>query len=122
MRANQREDRGMVESGRCPVTRRVTHRAIGREARRYVGRIRGPGEILLMAAVTGRGQCRVIVIRVAARAGYGGVCARKRETRVVVIERRRSPCRRVMACGAGRGEAGSDVIGVRGSCVVGFVA
>lgn len=48
--------------------------------------------------------------------------AGQRERRCVVIEGRRSPSRRIVTRGAGRGESGSDVIGIRGSCVIGLVA
>ena len=55
--------------------------------------IGGPGEILLMAAIAGCGERRVIVVHVATRAGHRGVEAGQREGRGVVIETRAGPVR-----------------------------
>jgi len=122
VRAHQWEDRCVVESRRSPVTSGVAQSAIGREASRNVSGILCSREIRLVAAVASRGQGCVVAIRVATRAGNGGMSAGQRETRVVVIECRGSPGRRVMACGARRWKARSDVIGVRGPCVIGLMA
>jgi hypothetical protein len=45
----------MIEGGRSPGRSRVAQSAIRGEARSYVSRIRGPGEVSLVAAVAGRG-------------------------------------------------------------------
>ena len=85
-------------------------------------RIRSPREVLLMAAVAGRGQRCVVVVRVASCARHRGVEPGQREGRGVVIEGGARPIGRGMACGARGGEARRDVTGVIGAVVIGLVA
>lgn len=59
--------------------------------------IRSPGEVRLMAAKARRGQRRVVVVHMALRARNSDVSTGERERCGVVIERRCSPGRGVMA-------------------------
>jgi len=56
-----------------------------------VSGICGPGKIRLMAAIAGRWQRCVVIVRVATRTSNSRVCSRQREGRVVMIESRRRP-------------------------------
>ena len=78
---------------RCVVARL----ARSRETRCGMVRIIRRLIIGLMAAVTVRWQCRVVVVDVALRAGDGNVKASQRERGQVVIKRGRDPCGGVVA-------------------------
>lgn len=89
--ARQGKDRSVVEGGRCPVARGVAQGAVGRESSRDMGRVGCACEVCLVTSIAGGRQRRVVVVGVALCAGHGGVCARQRESGVVVIERRICP-------------------------------
>jgi len=72
----------------------------------------------LMAAVTVRRQCRVIVVHMALRTRNGNVEAGQRERSQVVIESRLQPRRGVVAHLAGIREAHGGVRRVIGAVVV----
>ncbi len=88
---------GVIEGRALPRRRAVAGIAGGREAGSRMVWIRGALVILLVAAVAGSRQGRVVVIHVAARAGRSNVSAGEREGRVVVIERGGNPGTRVVA-------------------------
>ena len=96
--------------------------AIGREAGRNVSRVGGSSKVGLVAPIARSGERCVVVIRVASCARHRGVEPGQRECRGVVIEGGARPIGGGMARGARGGEAHLDVIGVRGSVVIGFVA
>lgn len=81
-------------------------------------RISGALVILLVAAVAGSWQRGVVVVYVAARAWRSNVHPGKRESGVVVIERRGNPGTGVVADIARSREARGSVIGVRGAVEV----
>ncbi len=89
-------DREKSMVGRRQVTRQpcgcgVARRAGCRPASRHVIRIRRSREVSRMAGIAVcRGACENVV-DVATGAQYGGVRARQRERRVVMIEDRASP-------------------------------
>lgn len=87
-----------------------------------MSRIRGSGEIGLVASIASCGKGSVVVIDVALCAGDGGMRAGQWECRVVVIKGRPGPGRGVVACGAGGGEARRGVGGIGGSVPIRFVA
>lgn len=88
---------GVVERGSRPRRRGVARLACGGES--CCGMVR-VGRILIVRLVTGvaigRNRC-VVVVHVAICAGHRGMCACERESRVVVIERGRTPRCRGMA-------------------------
>ena len=103
----------------------MADRAIGREARCYVGWVGGASKVRLVAAVAGRRQrTGVVIVGVAAGARHCRVRARQRERRVVVVERRRGPARGRVALRAVRRECGGvgRVRRIRGPVVVRLVA
>jgi len=101
----------------------VMARGAGRwEASRGVIGIRGPGEILRVAAVAVRRQRCVVVIDVASSAGHSDVGAGQRERRLAVIEWSAGPRRGVMARRARGWEADRRVRRSVGVVEVGFVA
>jgi len=122
MGTGQRKHRSMIESGRSPGGGRVAESAIRWESRSYVSRIRGSGEVSLVAPVAGRGQGGVVVVYMTLRARHSDVCAGKGERGGVVIEGCPGPVRRRVTGGACGGEANSDVIRARRPGVIGFVA
>lgn len=75
-------------------------------------------EVRLMAAIASRRQSGVVVIDVALRAGDADMGASQRERGVVVIEGGLRPRRGVMACVAGCGKAGADVVWIGCSGVI----
>ena len=81
----------MIERSVGPTDRRVAHRAVRRESRRYVARIIRSVEICLMARIAIRRQRCVVVVGVALRAGHCPMRPGKRESGLGVIERRRAP-------------------------------
>ena len=99
----------MIKGGAGPGGGVVAQRAIGREAGCDVCRIGGPGKVLLVAAVAGGRQRRVIVVDVALRAGDLDVRAGQRKRRIVVVETRPAPVGGAVAGGAGGREACSGV-------------
>ena len=108
---------GVIESRPRPRRCRVTGRASSRKAS---GRMIWIGRSLVVGFVAriaiGRNRC-VVIVDVTTRAGHAGVCARKWERRVVVIKRRRNPCRRVVAEFAGLRKPSRHVVRIRGSVV-----
>ena len=96
--------------------------AIGGEAGRHVGRIRGPSEIRLVAAVAIGWQRGVVVIRMARSAGNGSMCTRQRERRGVVIKCRSGPVSSRVTSGTRGREASSNVIGIGCPGKIRFVA
>ena len=91
-----RGEPSVVERGSRPRRRGVARLAGGGKSCRGMVRV---GRILIVRFVTGvaigRDRC-VVVVHVAICAGHRGMCARERESRVVVIERGRTPrCRGV---------------------------
>ena len=87
MRTCQRKLRVVViECGRYPSCGRVANRAIRRESRRDVIRIRSAVELRHVARVAIRRQGRVIVVHMTSRARRGYVRPSQRKLRVVVIE------------------------------------
>ena len=115
MRTCQREPRVVViERRRAPTTRRMADRAVGREARRYVVRIRCAAVVGLVARVTSRGCVGVVVVRVALRAGQRRMHARQRIIRVLrVVEVDVCPIRCGVARVARGWEASRSVVGIR---------
>jgi len=94
VRAGQRERRRVVIEGRrSPVGGRMADRAIGWEASCNVRRIGGASEVLLVAAIAGRRQGRVVVIDVARSAGHRGVRTGEREGSLAVVEHGAIPVR-----------------------------
>ena len=81
-----------------------------------------PCVVCLVAAIAGSGQCRVVVVHVALRAGHSDMRSGQGERRCVVIEGCSSPIRRRVASGACGREANSDVIGAGRPGVIGLVA
>lgn len=75
-----------------------------------------------VAPKASRGQGSVVVVHVAGCARYCDMRTRQWERRIVVIERRRAPCRSGMTNRAIRRESRRDVIWIRGAVVVLHVA
>src|SRR5580704_11211494 len=111
--AGQRE-RGLVvvKLSVQPCGRAVANLAGGRESRRYVIGIGGPGEISLVATETIRRQRGEVVVDVAGCARNGRVRAGEREWGVVVIKDCPCPRSRVMAYDAVGREIRGIVIGI----------
>ena len=96
--------------------------ACGGEVTRDVIRIRGLGEIRLVASVAiDRHRC-VVVVGVALRACHGRMCAGQRERSLAVIKAGTRPGRRRMAGCACGGKIDRDVIGSRGLGEIRLVA
>ena len=112
----------MIERCSCPRCRRVARRACSWEPRRRVVWISRAGVIRLMARVAIRGYRGVVVVHVAIGAGHRGVRPSQRERRVVVIKRRRLPCRGVVAQVASLRESRRHMVGSRGAIKVGEMA
>jgi len=111
-------EEGVVAGGqscRQPGGRSVAGRAGSRPARRHVIRIRGSGEVLLVAAITCSRRTGKDIVDVAQNAGNRGMRTRQRERRVVVIEGCPAPVGGGVARIAGRGEACRGMRGVVGS-------
>ena len=72
----------MIEGSRSPACGGVAEGAIGGETGCDVVGIGGPGEVRLMARVTGGWRRRVVVVGVALRAGDGCMRAGERVIRV----------------------------------------
>ena len=87
----------VIECRACPSRGRMASLTRRREAGRRVVRIRRARVIGLVATVAVRGQRRVIVVHVAARACDGRVRASERKRRVVVVKRGIGPRSRVVA-------------------------
>jgi len=110
---------GVVEGGARPCRRGVAGLAGGREPGSRVVRIRSG---LVVALVTGEAVCwnrRVIVVHVATGASHCRVFSSQGKWRVVVIERRGDPRRRVVAHIALLRESRLNV--VRAGCAVEIV-
>ena len=89
--ARQREGRGVViEGGARPIRCGMACGARGGEAHRDVIGVRGPVVIGLVAGITIRRHCCVVVVRMATCARHSSVEAGQRE-HCRVIERRRGP-------------------------------
>ena len=114
----------VVERGVGPRRRGMARRARGREELRLcrVARVGRVVVIGLMAADASGRQCRVVAVDVAERTSRGRVGTGQRECRVVVVERRVRPERRVMAQFAGLREARRHVVGTRRALIVCQVA
>ena len=119
--AGEREGRGAVIEGRggpsCGV---MASCACGGEAYSDVIGACGSGVIGLVAAVAIAWNRRVVVVHVAQRAGNSGMSSGKWE-HCIVVEGRGSPARGSVAEAAIRGEAGGDVVGIRGPGEIGMV-
>src|SRR5690606_27801910 len=113
--------RGVIEAARRPAVGRVALRAVRRELRLLVVRLRRAVVIREVAGITAGGRAREPV-GVALHAVHAGVLAREREVGDVVIEGSVVPGTFVMALCAIRREARRDVIGIRRAVVVGQVA
>ena len=87
----------VIECCPRPCRRGVTGSARRRESGGRVIRVSRSVVIGLVAAYARRWQRRVVVIHVAVRTGHGGVRARQRESRRVVIEGRAGPVCRAVA-------------------------
>jgi len=74
----------VIETRPGPIRRRVARSTGGGKTGCRMGGSVGPGVIRLMAGVAIRGHCRVVVIRVAARAGNRSMSAGQREDRRVI--------------------------------------
>jgi len=109
----------VIERGWIPRCRGVADRAIRRETRRDMIRIRRAGEIRLVAGVTRSRRRGVVVIRVALGACQGGMSARQRIVRIErVVKGRIQPVGVAVARIAGVREIHLHVTGVRGSVEV----
>jgi len=117
MRASQREPGVVVvERRRGPTARCMADRAVGRESRCDVVRIRGPVVVRLVARVTGGRSIGVIVIRVALGAGQRGMNASQRIVGVLrVVEVDIRPVDRGVARFACGREARSRMVWIRGA-------
>lgn len=105
----------MIECGQSSPIGIGVARVTGRwESHGNVTRIRGPGEIRLMAAVAVGRQRRVVVIRVALRTSQCGMRSQQREYRRM-IESRRSPVSGRVTQGAIGREAARHVRRIRSS-------
>ena len=114
----QREAGGRVIKRRVQPTRRAVALLAGlREARTDVIGVRGPLEILQVAADTSciRAGQIVVAIHVALGALHAAVRAGQREAGGRVIKIRARPCRRVVALLAGLRKTGLHVVGLRRS-------
>ena len=112
----------MIEYRAGPCGGGVAGGAGGRESGSDVVGIRGARVIGLVTGVAvSRSTCK-LVADVARCAWNRYVRAGERERSVVVIEHCPGPRGRRMAGGAGGGESGGDVVGVRGASVIGLVA
>jgi hypothetical protein len=113
----------MVEGRTGPGSGVMTRRARGWEADGRMGRRIGVVEIGLVATIAVRGKAAgVIVIDVAQSALHGGVRARQRELRRVVIKRCSRPHGNGVAHLTIRRETSRDVIRVRRPVVVSLMA
>ena len=124
VRSGQREpDFAVIERRRAPSIRRVTKRAVHREARSLVIRIRSGVVVLRVARSAICGRAAVLATDVALHALQAGVHARQREaSKRCMIELRGCPVRRRMTDGAVSRECSLHVIRVRRSVVVFRVA
>jgi len=118
MRPGQRESRlRVIESRRLPGRSVVASVASLGEAAGHVIRIRRALEVREMAGYACSAgdvvvaELRVVTIRTLPRRHH--MCAGQHEIHQRVIESRRRPCDRGMALLASRGEASSNVIGIR---------
>ncbi len=111
----------VIELGIEPVSRGVARVARMRQVQLHVTRVVGAREVRGVAGVAVLRHCRVVAVCVALGAGYGGVRAGEREYRRVVEIRRHPSARRVAESAIG-GEAARDVVRVRRSGEVPFMA
>jgi len=111
----------VIEGRPRPAGRCVAGLTGGREARRSMVRVGRALVISLMASVASGRQGRVVVVHVAEVAGHGGVRARQREGRVVVIEAGARPVGRAVADVASSREPDLGMIRVVRVVVVGLV-
>jgi hypothetical protein len=113
VRTRERERRSVVIEGRCGPGRGVMAiLARSRETRSGVIRIRRPCVVGLVTRIAIRGHRRVVVVRMALRAGNGDMRACEWKRRFTVVEYRLGPGRGVMASLAGSRETAADVIGI----------
>ena len=113
----------VIERRGAPAAGRVADRAVGRESRRDVIRIRRPVEVRLVARVARGRRVGVVVVRVALRAGQRRVHARQRIVGVqCVIEVDVRPVGRCVAGIARGGEARSRMVGIRRAVPIRLVA
>jgi len=113
---------GGRQSRRNPRRRGMAGSAGGRPSRRHMVRIRGPGEIRLMAGVTSRRRAGKNIVDVALDAINRGVRAGQREGRAVVIERGPGPCSGRMAGIARGGKPRRGVSRIGGAVPIGLMA
>lgn len=106
-----RREPGVIESGAGPRCGRVARRTRRWEACRRVIRIGRTGVVGFMARVAIHRRACVHTTDVAETASDGRVCARERERRVVMVERRVEPRSRRVAHRAVLRIAGRHVIG-----------
>lgn len=88
---------GVVEGGAEPTCRGVACGTSCWKARTHVVRIVGPFIVRLVAAVAVSRQRRVVIVHVAIRTRHTRVSSSQWETRIVVIESGRCPCRGAVA-------------------------
>jgi len=118
-------EEGVVAGGqsrRQPGGRSVACGASCRPARRYVIRIRGSGEVRLVAAIAGCWSAGKDIVDVAQIAGNRGMRTSQRKRCAVVIEGCSSPVGGGVACVAGGGKARRGVCGVVGSVPIRLMA
>lgn len=106
---------GVVKRGVQPGRRRMAGCATSGETCRHMVWIRRRLIVSSVAAVTVRGQRRVVVVHVTVRARYAGMRAGQRERRVVVIEGSGRPGCRTVAYVALLRKTGRHVIRIRRS-------
>ena len=102
----------VIERSRRPGIDRVARKAIVGEIQRHVIRIQWSLEIILMARVTILGRAGITIVHMALLARHHCMCALQRKCNLVVIERRRLPCARRVACLARMREVAGNVVGI----------
>ena len=113
MRTRQRERRLVViELRSLPTRGGVARGARGRESAGNVIRVRGPGEVLQMAARAIGGGCRIRPRHMALDARRGNVRAGQRELGSRMIEEAALPLHNRVAQGAVGGESRELMVGV----------
>lgn len=103
---------GVIEGRTQPGCRVVAGLAGCRELRGHVIRIGGAQIILMMAPIAVRRQGGVVVVHMTAGARHRRMESRERKAGVIVVERSRNPCARVVAHVALLGESNLHVVGV----------
>ena len=111
----------VIEGDRGPIARVVAGVAGRWKSRGYMGWIRSPIEVCLMAAETSRGNCGVVVVYMALHTSKSRVSTYQREDSCMIEGRRGPVSRRVTECAVGR-KTRCYMCWICGSCEVRLMA